>query len=235
MPRTDRCSRLIGAPVARVFHALIDRQALERWLAPNGMTAMFERFDPTPGGSYRLILTYEDPSTAAGKSSADSDVVEGRYLDVVHNDRIVQAVDFVSDDPAFAGTMTMTWAVRPSDGGTTVDFVADDVPAGISAEDHAAGMASSLENLAGYVQSQEPSRPLSGRQRTLRRRRSHVSTTGPLSHRHNWYVVLMIPALVDGRLPAGDWTATWAEVEETLARRAGGCICSRGAAARLSR
>ena len=30
---------------------------------------------------------------------------------------------------------------------------------------------------------------------------------------HNWYVVLMIPALVDGRLPPGEWTATWTEVE----------------------
>ena len=30
---------------------------------------------------------------------------------------------------------------------------------------------------------------------------------------HNWYVVLMIPALVEGRLPPGEWTATWTEVE----------------------
>lgn len=152
MPRTDRCARLIAAPVTRVFNALIDRTALETWLAPNGMTAMFERFDPTPGGSYRLILTYADPTGSVGKSSADSDIVEARYVDVVHNDRVVQEVDFVSDDQAFAGTMTMTWAVHAADGGTTVDFVADDVPAGISAEDHVAGLASSLENLARYVE-----------------------------------------------------------------------------------
>lgn len=154
MPRTDRCLRLIAAPVAQVFNALIDRHALETWLAPNVMTAMFERFDPTPGGSYRLILTYADPTSSPGKSSADSDsdIVEARYVDVVHNDRVVQEVDFVSDDQAFAGTMTMTWAVHAADGGTTVDFVADEVPAGISAEDHAAGLVSSLENLARYVE-----------------------------------------------------------------------------------
>ncbi|HEX9467700.1 MAG TPA: hypothetical protein VGA11_04765 [Acidimicrobiia bacterium] len=39
-------------------------------------------------------------------------------------DRVVQAVDFVSDDPAFAGTMTMTWAVRAVDGGTRVQTTA---------------------------------------------------------------------------------------------------------------
>ena len=68
------------------------------------------------------------------------------------NDRVVQAVDFESDDPAFAGTMTMTWAVQASDHGTLVEFIADDVPVGISAEDHAAGMTSSLEQLAGYLE-----------------------------------------------------------------------------------
>jgi uncharacterized protein YndB with AHSA1/START domain len=134
-----------------VFDALLDRAALETWLPPDGMTATFERFDPTPGGSYRMILTYVDQATAAGKSSADSDIVEVRFVDVVPDDRIVQMVDFVSDDPAFAGTMTMTWSVRSVDGGTRVDIVAEDVPDGISADDHAAGLASSLEHLAHFL------------------------------------------------------------------------------------
>ena len=69
------------------------------------------------------------------------------------NERVVQAVDFVSDDPAFAGTMTMTWQLHAVDGGTRVEIVADDVPDGISADDHAVGMASTLGGLAGYVES----------------------------------------------------------------------------------
>jgi uncharacterized protein YndB with AHSA1/START domain len=152
MARTDRASRIVAAPVARVFAAFVDRTALESWLPPDGMTATFERFDPTPGGSYRMILTYAAPTSAGGKSSADTDVVEARYVDIVHEDRVVQAVDFVSDDPAFAGTMTMTWSVRAVEGGTLVEFVADGVPDGISAEDHAAGMTSSLAHLADFVE-----------------------------------------------------------------------------------
>jgi hypothetical protein len=61
-------------------------------------------------------------------------------------------VDFVSDDPAYAGTMTMTWQVTAVEAGTRVDIVAQDVPDGISPEDHAAGLASSLTNLAAYVE-----------------------------------------------------------------------------------
>jgi uncharacterized protein YndB with AHSA1/START domain len=151
MPRTDRASRVVNAPVARVFNALVDRDALETWLPPRGMSARFERFDPTPGGSYRLVLTYADPTSSRGKATADSDIVETRYVDIVPNDRVVQAVDFVSEDPAFAGTMTMTWTVQAVDGGTRIEITADDVPDGISADDHAAGLASSLDNLASYV------------------------------------------------------------------------------------
>jgi uncharacterized protein YndB with AHSA1/START domain len=153
VPRTDRASRVVDAPVSRVFDALVDREALETWLPPDGMTARIERFDPTPGGSYRLVLTYTDPVAARGKSSADSDIVEARYLDIVPNDRVVQAVDFVSDDPGVAGTMTMTWAVGAVDGRCHVEITAENVPDGISADDHAAGLASSLDNLARYVES----------------------------------------------------------------------------------
>lgn len=162
MTRRDCVSRVIDAPVDRVFRALIDRGALEAWLAPDGMTARFERFDLRPGGSYRLVLTYADPS-AAGKSTADTDIVEARFVEIVDNDRVVQAVDFESDDPAFAGTMTMTWSVRAVDNGTLVEFIADDVPAGISAEDHAEGMTSSLAHLAAHLETDAPAGESLGR------------------------------------------------------------------------
>ena len=151
MARTDTASRVIGAPPDRVYAALVDPEALTAWLPPEGMSGRFERFDARPGGSYRLVLTYADTSTARGKATADSDVVEARFVDVVPGVRVVQAVDFVSDDPANAGTMTMTWELTAVEAGTRVDIRADDVPAGISAEDHAAGLESSLANLATYL------------------------------------------------------------------------------------
>ncbi|MCW2135186.1 SRPBCC domain-containing protein [Arthrobacter sp. VKM Ac-2550] len=119
------------------------------------MSGNFEHFDARPGGSYRLVLTYTDKSTAAGKATSDTDVVEARFVEIVPGVRVVQAVDFVSDDPAYAGTMTMTWEVAPVTAGMRVEIRADNVPAGISAEDHAAGLASSLANLAGYLELQQ--------------------------------------------------------------------------------
>lgn len=152
MPRTDRASRVVNAPVARVFEALVEREALETWLPPGDMTGRFEWFEPRPGGSYRLVLAYADPNAPQAKTSSGSDVVDVRYVDIVPDDRVVQAVDFVSEAPEFAGTMTMTWSVSEEAGGTRVEIVADEVPDGISAEDHEVGLASSLDNLAKFVE-----------------------------------------------------------------------------------
>ena len=142
----------MAAPPGRVWAALIDPEALLAWLPPGGMTGRFERFDARPGGSYRMVLTYPDASGAPGKATAGSDIVEARFVGIVPGERVVQAVDFVSDDPAYAGTMTMTWEIAAVEAGTRVDIVAEDVPDGVSAEDHAAGLSSSLANLADYVE-----------------------------------------------------------------------------------
>jgi uncharacterized protein YndB with AHSA1/START domain len=128
MARTDTAARVIAAPPDGVYAALVDPGALTAWLPPDGMSPSFERFDARPGGSYRLVLTYADATTERGKATADSDIVEARFVDVVPGVRVVQAVDFVSDDPAYAGTMTMTWEVT------------------------AVGLASSLANLASYLE-----------------------------------------------------------------------------------
>ena len=57
------------------------------------------------------------------------------------------------DDPGRSGEavtsapsalMTMTWEIAAVEAGTRVDIVAEDVPDGVSAEDHAAALSSSL-------------------------------------------------------------------------------------------
>lgn len=152
MSRTDRASRVIAAAPDVVYAALVDADALVAWLPPPGMRGRFEEFDPRPGGSYRLILTYDDPAGAPGKATADSDVVDGRFVELTPSVRVVQVVEFVADDPAFAGTMAMTWELVPVGDGTRVEIVATDVPSGISAEDHAAGLTGSLGNLVRFLE-----------------------------------------------------------------------------------
>jgi uncharacterized protein YndB with AHSA1/START domain len=151
--RTDSASRVIHAPASVVYGAFVDGEALMRWLPPTGMRGELLAFEPHAGGGYRMRLTFEDGGKQmAGKSSADSDVVQGRYVELLPDRRIVQQADFESDDPAFAGTMTMIWTFEPIDGGTLVCVVCENVPEGISKADHDAGLASSLANLARFVE-----------------------------------------------------------------------------------
>lgn len=148
--RTDTAARLIAAPADAIYAAFVDPVALVAWLPPEGMTGRALQFEPREGGRYRIELTYR--SKGAGKTSAYSDISAGRFLALEPGRRIVQSGEFESDDPDFAGEMVLTWAFAPEGDATRVMVTAENVPAGISAEDHAAGLASSLENLARLVE-----------------------------------------------------------------------------------
>ena len=149
--RTDTASRLIHASPEAIYRALTDADMLVQWLPPTGMTGEFVAFDPRPGGRYRMILRYDDKA-AVGKSGGNEDIAEARFVELVPNERVVQAIDFTSADPKFQGTMTMSTLLTSHGDDTEVRFVAENVPEGISAADHAEGMAASLRNLAGLLE-----------------------------------------------------------------------------------
>ncbi|MCD2187351.1 SRPBCC domain-containing protein [Actinomycetospora soli] len=151
MARTDRAARVISADPERVHAALVDPDALVTWLPPEGMRGRIERWDLRPGGGFRMELTYLDAAGAPGKSTAATDVVEVGFGEVTAH-RVEWRTEFVADDPAFAGVMTMTWSLRPAGSGTEVVVTADDVPPGIGADVHEEAMASSLANLAAAVE-----------------------------------------------------------------------------------
>ena len=151
--RTDTATRFIPASAQTLYRAFVDPEALIAWLPPKGMSGRILQFEPWQGGGYRIELALEgEGHGASGKTTERTDVTSGRFLELVPDLRIVQTVEFDSADPAFAGTMVMTWSLDPAPEGTNVTVSAADVPSGISAEDHAVGLASSLENLARFVE-----------------------------------------------------------------------------------
>jgi uncharacterized protein YndB with AHSA1/START domain len=149
MGRTDRAELFITAPREQIYSAMLDPAALEAWLPPDNMRGRVLWFDARPGGGFRMELTYLDGSR--GKSSAHSDITEVTFVELLAGERVLQQVMFDSDEPAFAGTMTMTWTLFEAPDGTVVQIRADDVPPGVSPSDHAIGLAASLNNLSAYV------------------------------------------------------------------------------------
>ena len=145
-------TRTILASARAIYRAFLDAESVASWRAPKGMTAKVFEFDARPGGGYRMAFVYEKPEAGRGKSTEDADIFTGRFIELVPDEKIVEAVQFESADPAFAGTMTITTLLSAVRNGTKVTFVAEHVPPGISAADHKLGMDSSLKNLANLLE-----------------------------------------------------------------------------------
>lgn len=149
--RTDTGSRIIRASPETIYRALVEADAVASWRPPQGMRAEILAFDPREGGTYRMAFIYEDAGSH-GKSRDNADVFEGRFVELVRDKRVVELIEFESDDPAFAGVMRIVTTLEPVTGGTRVTFSCEDVPPGIAEDDHKKGIASSLENLADFTE-----------------------------------------------------------------------------------
>ncbi|MCH8533415.1 MAG: SRPBCC domain-containing protein [Saccharospirillum sp.] len=153
-PRIDSASRLISASPQTVYRAFAEPGAMERWLPPDDMTGKMLNFDFREGGSYRMLLTYAAPQQGQGKTSEDSDEVEVHLTKLEDGRKIEQEVTFESEDPSFSGVMRMIWTFQSQDDGTHVTIRAENVPEGIRPEDHDAGLNSTLEKLARFVEAE---------------------------------------------------------------------------------
>lgn len=145
--RIDTVSKVIAASPHTLYQAFMDPESLVKWLPPDGMRGEVDLFEPHAGGKYRLILYYEGEQATAGKTTENSDVSEGMFVELVLDMKIVTSGVFESDDPDFKGVMMMTWYFEENLEGTTVTVIAENVPSGIKKDDHINGLTSSLENL----------------------------------------------------------------------------------------
>jgi uncharacterized protein YndB with AHSA1/START domain len=142
---STKISRIIKAPRRAVYRACLDPGALAKWRV--------HVFEAREGGRYRMSLTYRDPTQSpAGKTSEDTDTFRGRFVELVPDEKIVEAIEFVSRDSGFAGEMRMTTRLADAADGTEVTILCEGLPAGIRPEDNEAGTRQSLQKLAGLLE-----------------------------------------------------------------------------------
>jgi uncharacterized protein YndB with AHSA1/START domain len=132
----------------------MDPTALEVWQAPGDMTGRIHDFDGRVGGGYRMSLFYPESTTGEpGKTTEREDRFTARFVEITPPSRLVQVITFESDDPAFAGEMTMIVTLTGWNGGTEVTVAFENLPPGIRPEDNDDGTRQSLDNLARLVES----------------------------------------------------------------------------------
>jgi uncharacterized protein YndB with AHSA1/START domain len=153
---STRTSRVIKARPDEIYAAFLDPAALVEWLPPAEMTGQMHEFDGRVGGGYRMSLFYPpDEHTSRGKTSDRKDMVKVRFVELAPPSRIVEAVSFVTIDPAFFGEMTLTATFDEVPGETEVTLVFENLPPGLRAEDNEAGSRLSLEQLARRFECQD--------------------------------------------------------------------------------
>ena len=148
---STRLSQHVNAPRSAVYHALLDADAISRWRVPAGMSSHVHEFDAREGGSFRISLTYDLPGHA-GKSTSRTDTYRGYFAKIVRDERVVEVLEFETDDPALSGSMTMSTTLIERDGGTEVIVVHDGIPDSVPPADNETGTRMALANLAALVE-----------------------------------------------------------------------------------
>ncbi len=143
---TIRLHRVLRAPPERVYRALLDADALAKWLPPHGFTCKVHHLEAKVGGGYKMSFT--------NFTSGNSHSFGGAYLELVQNERIVHTDQF--DDPNLPGEMRTTLTLREIFCGTELSIVQEGIPEMIPAEACYLGWQESLLLLAQLVEAAVP-------------------------------------------------------------------------------
>jgi uncharacterized protein YndB with AHSA1/START domain len=150
---STRVSIHINAPPHAVYRALLDPAAIAAWRVPPGMSSRVHSFDARESGTFRVSLTYDDPART-GKTVAHTDTYHGRFVRLVPDAQVVEAIEFETADPSMRGEMTITITLSDAGDGTDLVGVHEGLPAGVSIADNELGWRQSLARLAALVENE---------------------------------------------------------------------------------
>ncbi len=151
---TTRVTRLVRAPRAVIYQALLDPEAVATWRVPAGMRGQVHEFEAREGGTFRMSLMYGGADESA-KTSSDRDTYVGRFATLVPDRKVVEVMRFESSESELTTPMTLTTTLSDVVGGTQVEMVHQGVPDGVRPEDNETGMRMALDNLAELVEPDE--------------------------------------------------------------------------------
>ncbi|MFW9856647.1 MAG: SRPBCC family protein [Candidatus Thorarchaeota archaeon] len=138
---TLRISRIIRAPVERVYKAFIDPDAMVKWFPPHGFTGKVTKSDVRVGGNYKM--TFINFTTGTSESFG------GKYLELTPNKRIRYTAQF--EDPEMPEIMETTIEFRNTEAGTEVSITQKGIPPIVPIEFATMGWQESLQLLEQLV------------------------------------------------------------------------------------
>ena len=143
---TIRLHRVLRAKPERIYRALLDADALAKWLPPNGFIGKVHHLEAKVGGTYKMSFT----NFTTGQCHSFG----GEYLELVPYNRIRYTDKF--DDPNLPGEIQTTVSLKPVSCGTELNTVLEGLPEAIPSEACYLGWQESLMLLAKLVEAEIP-------------------------------------------------------------------------------
>jgi uncharacterized protein YndB with AHSA1/START domain len=139
---TVKLHRVLRAPAERIYRALLDADAMAKWMPPHGFTGKVHQIKAEVGGTYRMSFT----NLTTGKSHSFG----GEFLELVPSERIYHTDKF--DDPSLPGQMQTTISLKRVSVGTELTVVQEGIPSAIPVEGCYLGWQESLTLLTQLVE-----------------------------------------------------------------------------------
>ncbi len=143
---TVHLHRVLTAKPEKIYRAFLDRDAMAKWLPPNGYTCSVHQMDAKVGGTYKMSFT----NFTTQKSMSFG----GEYRELVENERLRYTDNF--DDPNLSGEIQVTVILKKVSLGTEMTIVQEGLPTVIPLEACYVGWQQSLNNLAKLVEPDIP-------------------------------------------------------------------------------
>ena len=143
---TVHLHRVLIAKPEKVYRAFLDRDAIAKWLPPNGYTCSVHHMDAKVGGTYKMSFT----NFTTQKSMSFG----GEYRELVENERLRYTDNF--DDPNLSGEIQVTVTLKEVSLGTEMSIVQEGLPTVIPLEACYVGWQQTLNNLAKLVEPEIP-------------------------------------------------------------------------------
>ncbi|MDW0174424.1 MAG: SRPBCC family protein [Nitrososphaeraceae archaeon] len=143
---TVHLHRVLTAKPEKIYRAFLDRDAMAKWLPPNGYTCNVNHMDAKVGGTYKMSFT--NFTTQKNMSFG------GEYRELVENERLRYTDNF--DDPNLSGEIQVTVILKKVSLGTEMTIVQEGLPTVIPLEACYVGWQQSLNNLAKLVEPEIP-------------------------------------------------------------------------------
>jgi uncharacterized protein YndB with AHSA1/START domain len=143
---TIRLHRVLRAKPDKIYRALLDPDAMAKWLPPNGFTCKVHQMDAKVGGSHNMSFT--------NFTTGHAHSFGGKYLELVPHERIRYTDRF--DDPNLPGEMQVTITLKKVSVGTELNIVQEGVPEVIPPDACYLGWQESLVLLAKLVEADIP-------------------------------------------------------------------------------